>query len=302
MLLASFHGNGREHPLLVVVHALAVDLLYNQTAQFVDSGLEHCFAGLRLTDADAGQVEDRRSELGRACGLARIEPRNYQLMGGPSCRGSMIAMLFGMDGYEGNLASWHVGRRRFNGPVGEVHGYLCYGEGWLWLLRRTAAIATGERDAGDRQQTEGDSSFEQHLRSTTTCSTCRVGAVSQERYQTRLGDLEEAVVETLWEQGVLTTPAVFDLVGRPRGLAYTTILTVLQRLTKKGIVTRHEQGKAHSYEAALTREEYNRKRAHTLAAEIVPLGAAGMAAFLAEAERLDPAIVARLRESMEAEG
>jgi len=126
--------------------------------------------------------------------------------------------------------------------------------------------------------------------------------VSQERYQTRLGDLEEAVVETLWEQGVLTTPAVFDLVGRPRGLAYTTILTVLQRLTKKGIVTRHEQGKAHSYEAALTREEYNRKRAHTLAAEIVPLGAAGMAAFLAEAERLDPAIVARLRESMEAEG
>lgn len=117
--------------------------------------------------------------------------------------------------------------------------------------------------------------------------------------QPRLGDLEGAVLEALWAHGPLSTPAVHLEVGAARGLAYTTILTVLQRLTKKALVTRREDGKAHVYAAALTRDEYNRRRAHALAAEIVPLGSAGMAAFLAEAERLDPSIVAELQERIE---
>ena len=121
------------------------------------------------------------------------------------------------------------------------------------------------------------------------------------RQQLRLGDLEGAVLDALWERGPLTTPAVYEAVGRPRELAYTTILTVLQRLTKKGLVTRKEDGKAHTYSPAWERDEYNRRRAHALAAEVVPLGAAGMAAFLAEAERLDPDVVATLRKALESD-
>lgn len=122
--------------------------------------------------------------------------------------------------------------------------------------------------------------------------------MDSERQQPRLGDLEGTVLDALWEQGALTTPAVYDRVGRPRGLAYTTILTVLQRLAKKGLVTRREDGKAHTYSPALPRDEYNRRRAQALAAEVVPLGAAGMAAFVTEAERLDPEIVASLRRAL----
>lgn len=125
--------------------------------------------------------------------------------------------------------------------------------------------------------------------------------MSAERQQLRLGDLEAAVLDALWERGPLTTPAVFANVGRPRGLAYTTILTVLQRLTKKGLVKRQEDAKAHTYLPALGRDEYNRRRALALAAEVVPLGAVGMAAFMAEAERLDPEIVASLRKALEAD-
>ncbi len=123
--------------------------------------------------------------------------------------------------------------------------------------------------------------------------------MNDERQQPRLGELEGAVLDALWERGPLTTPAVYDCVGRPRGLAYTTILTVLQRLTKKGLVTRQEDTKAHTYSPALARDEYNRRRAHALAAEVVPLGAAGMAAFLAEAERINPEVVASLRKALE---
>ena len=102
----------------------------------------------------------------------------------------------------------------------------------------------------------------------------------------------------LWEAGPLSTPAVYDRVGRPRQLAYTTILTVLQRLHRKGLASRQSAGKLHIYEATMTREQFSGQRGHDLASVLVGLGASGMAAFLVEAERLDPDFVARLREHL----
>jgi len=103
-----------------------------------------------------------------------------------------------------------------------------------------------------------------------------------------LGELESAVLEALWSHGPLSTPAVHDVVGVPRNLAYTTILTVLQRLHKKGLVSREEQGRAHLYSAVLSREQFASRRGQALATALAALGDAGLAAFLAETERLDP--------------
>jgi hypothetical protein len=44
--------------------------------------------------------------------------------------------------------------------------------------------------------------------------------------------------------------------GGPRELAITTVLTVLDRLRRKGLVRRERGGRAHLYEAALSREDY----------------------------------------------
>ena len=44
--------------------------------------------------------------------------------------------------------------------------------------------------------------------------------------------------------------------GAPRELAITTVLTVLDRLRRKGLVRRERSGRAHLYEAALSREDY----------------------------------------------
>ncbi len=103
----------------------------------------------------------------------------------------------------------------------------------------------------------------------------------------------------LWERGELATPEVFDRVGRPRKLAYTTILTVLQRLYRKGLVTRRDQGKAHVYAAALSREQFAERRGEVMAGAMVELGRAGISAFLAEANRLDPAFLAMLRHQLQ---
>jgi predicted transcriptional regulator len=72
----------------------------------------------------------------------------------------------------------------------------------------------------------------------------------------RLGDLERAVMEVLW-QG--SPPMVVREVVRAlaeRDLAYTTVMTVLDRLAKKGFVRRHRDGRAWCYEPSASRESY----------------------------------------------
>ena len=112
---------------------------------------------------------------------------------------------------------------------------------------------------------------------------------------TSVGELEAHVLAALWDKGELATPEVFGEVGRPRGLAYTTILTVLQRLHRKGLVSRRGEGKAHVYSPAMSREQFSERRGEFLAGAMVTLGDAGLSAFLVEAERLNPAFLSQLR-------
>lgn len=76
----------------------------------------------------------------------------------------------------------------------------------------------------------------------------------------RLGDLERAVLEHLWalaERGVpsATVREVHDVLGTERDLAYTTLMTVLDRLAKKGLVARERDGRAWRYTASASRDQ-----------------------------------------------
>lgn len=123
--------------------------------------------------------------------------------------------------------------------------------------------------------------------------------MGNDRPSSSVGELERSVLFALWEHGPLSTPDAFAAVGKPRGLAYTTILTILQRLHQKGLAHRVERGKAHVYSAAITRDAFAERRAQSLASELIALGPAGVAAFLAEASRLDPELVATARQRLE---
>jgi predicted transcriptional regulator len=69
-------------------------------------------------------------------------------------------------------------------------------------------------------------------------------------------DLEREVMTKLWEAGEpLTVRQVHDLLSRERDLAYTTVMTVLDRLAKKGLVTQQRADRAYRYAPAQTREE-----------------------------------------------
>ena len=71
--------------------------------------------------------------------------------------------------------------------------------------------------------------------------------------KTAFGILERDVMRVLWEDADL---AVRDVQTRlSRGVAYTTVMTTLDRLFKKGVLTRRQTGRAFLYSAALTRAQ-----------------------------------------------
>ena len=74
-----------------------------------------------------------------------------------------------------------------------------------------------------------------------------------------LGSLEERVMDTLWHSGALAVREVCTRLKVKPALAYTTVMTTLDRLYKKGLLARHKDGNAFIYEPALTRDEYRRK-------------------------------------------
>ena len=74
-----------------------------------------------------------------------------------------------------------------------------------------------------------------------------------------LGKLERAVMEALWTSAAESSPA--GCTAREIALtlpshAYTTVLTVLDRLTRKGLVERLRDGRSHHYRPTGSRESY----------------------------------------------
>jgi predicted transcriptional regulator len=70
------------------------------------------------------------------------------------------------------------------------------------------------------------------------------------------GELESRVMAALWESGDWLTPAeVQRSVRHDAPLAYTTVMTVLARLWRKGVVAREQRGRAYAYRPFDTKDE-----------------------------------------------
>ncbi len=72
---------------------------------------------------------------------------------------------------------------------------------------------------------------------------------------TQLGDLETDVMNAVWELGEVTVQEVKDSLEPSRPLAYTTVMTVMTRLTEKGLLIRHKEGRAYVYKPASSQEK-----------------------------------------------
>ena len=79
-----------------------------------------------------------------------------------------------------------------------------------------------------------------------------------------LGHLETQVMELVWRHGDSNVHDVVRALERP--LAYTTVMTTLDRLYKKGLLERRKEERAFIYSPRISRAQWERKRAGELVA------------------------------------
>ena len=86
---------------------------------------------------------------------------------------------------------------------------------------------------------------------------------SQQMLESRLGSLEREVLGLVWERGDSSVRDICARLGTT--VAYTTVMTTMDRLFKKGLLSRRKSGRAFVYRATVTRDELD----GAVAAELV---------------------------------
>jgi predicted transcriptional regulator len=114
----------------------------------------------------------------------------------------------------------------------------------------------------------------------------------RERIPPPLHELEEEVMEELWRTGEANVRSVMESLNARsrRDRAYTTYMTIMARLNKKGLLVRRREGKTDHYAPAYDREEYMRLRAEGEADRLVSqYGDLALTYFARHMADLDPA-------------
>lgn len=107
-----------------------------------------------------------------------------------------------------------------------------------------------------------------------------------------LHELESEVMEELWRTGEATVRSVMEGLNRrgARERAYTTYMTIMARLHRKGLLTRRREGKTDYYAPAYGREEYMSIRAGSeVEALVSQFGDVALSHFAKQMAELDPA-------------
>ena len=103
-----------------------------------------------------------------------------------------------------------------------------------------------------------------------------------------LGELEALVMREMWARDAATVRQVLEaLRATGRQIAYTTVMTVMSRLTTKGLLERDLVGKSHMYRAVMDEGQLLRAAAsQRVQALVEEFGDVAIAQFLAEVDGL----------------
>jgi predicted transcriptional regulator len=109
-----------------------------------------------------------------------------------------------------------------------------------------------------------------------------------------LGELEAAVMERLWARATPSTVRdVHTDLQRDRQIAYTTVMTVMDKLFKKGVLRRELDGRAYRYTPVLDQADYSAD----LMRQALDAGSDHAAVFLRFLQRMTPDESAALAEA-----
>lgn len=83
-----------------------------------------------------------------------------------------------------------------------------------------------------------------------------------------LTELQIAILRILWDRGESTVQEIHAALTGERGLALTTVATLLTRLVKRGVVARLEDGRVHRYAARVSEPQVRQSMVGGLAARL----------------------------------
>jgi predicted transcriptional regulator len=97
-----------------------------------------------------------------------------------------------------------------------------------------------------------------------------------------LGPLEQDVMDAAWDLGDATVRDVHERLSADRSIAYTTVMTTMARLARKGLLVRDTADLAHRYRPAVARDEYARTATRDVLSWLLERYPEPAAAYLAE--------------------
>ena len=117
-----------------------------------------------------------------------------------------------------------------------------------------------------------------------------------------LGDLQHAIMAVLWERGEATTADVHEALYAERGLALTTIATMLRKMEDKGVVVHRRDGRQFVYRPTVSREEVRESMVGELVERLFGGDARALVAHLVSEHEIDPGELSVLRRRLEGQG
>jgi predicted transcriptional regulator len=110
-----------------------------------------------------------------------------------------------------------------------------------------------------------------------------------------LGDLQHAIMAVLWARGEATTADVHEALREERGLAFTTIATMLRKMEDKGVVAHRAEGRQFVYRPAVSEDQVRRSMVGELVARLFGGDPKALVAHLVSENEIDPGELESLR-------
>ena len=112
----------------------------------------------------------------------------------------------------------------------------------------------------------------------------------------QLTELQLAIMRVIWDRSEATVQEIWEALHAERGLAQTTVATMLSRLERRGVVTRRAQARQYHYRAAVTEQEVQHSMVGELTERLFDGDVTALVQHLLSGEDVSPGDIAKIRD------
>ena len=118
----------------------------------------------------------------------------------------------------------------------------------------------------------------------------------------QLTELQLAIVRLLWDKGEATVVDIWEALHAERGLAQSTLATILSRLERRGVVTHRAQARQFVYHALITEQDARHSMVSELTARLFEGDVPALVSHLLTEQDVSPGDMKRIRAMLEEAG